>query len=74
MDMFFFLIQVLPSPTTGAYAAHSYNWKNNSEGNQQLANFSFQTQQVPAVTASNTSFQSSNVGIQQQVCLLQPIL
>ncbi|XP_050908565.1 WRKY transcription factor WRKY24 [Lathyrus oleraceus] len=44
----------------------SYNWKNNSEGNQQLANFSFQTQQHHAVSASNTSFQSSNVGIQQQ--------
>ncbi|CAI8585935.1 unnamed protein product [Vicia faba] len=57
---------VLPSPTTGAYAAHSYNWKNNSVGNQQLANFSFQTQQNPAVSAPNTSFQSSNVGIQQQ--------
>ncbi|CAL5189729.1 unnamed protein product [Lathyrus oleraceus] len=57
---------VLPSPTTGAFAAHSYNWKNNSEGNQQLANFSFQTQQHHAVSASNTSFQSSNVGIQQQ--------
>jgi len=72
----FVLMQILPSPTTGAFAAQSnYNWMNNSEGNQQMRkeNFSFQTQQQgpAAVTASTTTFQSSTVGGVQQVCCNQ---
>ncbi|KAK7276081.1 hypothetical protein RIF29_17213 [Crotalaria pallida] len=63
---------ILPSPTTGAFAAQSYNdWKNNSGGNQQIikeeeknfSNFSFQTQSGPP-PASNATFQSSNGTVQ----------
>ncbi|WJX58396.1 WRKY transcription factor, variant 2 [Trifolium repens] len=66
---------ILPSPTTGSFASQRYNWLNNSEENQQIANetdksfsnFSFQNQQGPAVTGSNTTFQSSTVvGVEQQ--------
>ncbi|CAL0307714.1 unnamed protein product [Lupinus luteus] len=57
---------ILPSPTTGAFAAQSYNdWKNNSRGNQQIikeeekkfSNFTFQTQSGPSTTSAAT-FQS----------------
>ncbi|XP_020226257.1 WRKY transcription factor WRKY24 isoform X1 [Cajanus cajan] len=64
---------ILPSPTTGAFVAQSFNWKSGSGGNQQIvkeedksfSNFSFQTQ--PGPTASSTAtFQSSNVSVQTQ--------
>jgi hypothetical protein len=67
-------MQILPSPTTGSFAPQRYNWLNNSEENHQIANetdksfsnFSFQNQQGPAVTGSNTTFQSSTVvGVEQ---------
>ncbi|CAL0315598.1 unnamed protein product [Lupinus luteus] len=60
----------LPSPTTGAFAAQSYNdWKNNSGGNQQTnkeeKNFSFQTQSGPP-PSSIATFESSNGTVQTQ--------
>ena len=72
---FFLCVQILPSPTTGAFAAQSFNWKsNNSGGNQQVikeeeqnfSNFSFQTQPGPPAT-STAMFQSST-GTAQTVC------
>jgi hypothetical protein len=72
-------MQILPSPTTGSFASQRYNWLNNSEENQQIANetdksfsnFSFQNQEGPAVTGSNTTFQSSTVvGVEQVLVLL----
>lgn len=68
--------QILPSPTTGAFAAQSFNWKSSSGGNQQVvkeedksfSNFSFQTQQGPPPTTTSTAtYQSSNVA-SQTVC------
>ncbi|XP_027329546.1 WRKY transcription factor WRKY24-like isoform X2 [Abrus precatorius] len=64
---------VLPSPTTGAFAAQSFNWKNSSGQNQRIvkeedksfSNFSFQTQPGPPAT-STTTFQSSTVSVQTQ--------
>ncbi|KAE9615116.1 hypothetical protein Lal_00048189 [Lupinus albus] len=64
----------LPSPTTGAFGAKSYNdWKNNSGGNQQIikeqdkkfSNFTFQTQTGPS-PASTATFQSLNAIVQSQ--------
>ncbi|XP_057442193.1 WRKY transcription factor WRKY24-like isoform X2 [Lotus japonicus] len=66
---------ILPSPTTGAFAAQSFNWKSSSGGNQQVvkeedksfSNFSFQTQQAPPpATTSTATYQSSNVASQTQ--------
>lgn len=81
LSMIFFFsfvvkLQILPSPTTGAFSAQSYNWRNNSEGNQQIvneenksfSNFSFQTQQGPPGNASTTNFESSTIRVQQVCC------
>lgn len=65
--------QILPSPTTGSFAAQAF-WKANSGNNQQIvkqesknySDFSFQTQTRP-LTSSSTMFQSSN-GTIQTVC------
>jgi len=67
--------QVLPSPTTGSYAAgQGFNWKSSygesqhhvKEEDKSFSSFSFQTQtQIPL--ASSTGFQSST-GIVQTVC------
>ena len=60
-------MQILPSPTTGSFPGHTFNWKSNSNHhhNQQsvkqeqrnFSDFSFQTQKGPP-TSSATSFQS----------------
>jgi len=67
-------IQILPSPTTGAFVAQSFNWKSSSGGNQQIvkeedksfSNFSFQTRSGPPASSTAT-YQSSNVTV-QTVC------
>lgn len=64
-------IQILPSPTTGSFAAQGSNWKNNSGNNQQsvkqeeknYSDFSFQTQKKPPASSSSM-FQSSNTATQ----------
>ncbi|KAF2306491.1 hypothetical protein GH714_018539 [Hevea brasiliensis] len=56
---------VLPSPTTGAFAGQTFNWRNNSNDNQRggrgeeksFSDFSFQTQTNPT---SSSIFQSSS--------------
>ncbi|CAJ2652733.1 unnamed protein product [Trifolium pratense] len=72
---------ILPSPTTGSFTGQSHNWMNNSEENQiipkesdkSFSNFSFQTQQGPAVTGSNTTLKSSTVAVEQQPWSYQEI-
>jgi len=66
-----FWIQILPSPTTGAFVSQSFNWKSSSGGNRQIvkeedksfSNFSFQTQPRPPAS-STVTYQSSNVAVQ----------
>ena len=70
-----FCIQILPSPTTGSFAAQAANWKTNSRNNQQnvkqeernYSDFSFQSQTRPPTTTSSM-FQSSNT-VAQTVCI-----
>lgn len=68
--------QIFPSPTTGAFAAQSYNWKNQQtvkEEDKSFTNFSFHTQQQQgppgtSTTTTTTTFQPSTVSA-QTVCL-----
>lgn len=57
---------VLPSPTTGAFSAHTFNWKsnnnNNSKNNEDMnkySDFTFQTQARTTNDVSSNMFQSS---------------
>lgn len=58
-------VQILPSPTTGSFAAQAANWKNHQQSVKQedknFSDFSFQTQTRPPASSSSSSiFQSSN--------------
>ncbi|KAE9596075.1 hypothetical protein Lal_00030869 [Lupinus albus] len=56
---------ILPSPTTGAFSAQSYNDRKNTSGGKEEKNFSFQTQSGPP-PSSTANFQSSNGTVQTQ--------
>ncbi|XVF08353.1 hypothetical protein REPUB_Repub06bG0219400 [Reevesia pubescens] len=61
---------IFPSPTTGAFAGQTLNWRTNSNDNNQQGNkqeehnnffdFSFQPQPRPSTTSNSSTFQSSS--------------
>ena len=58
-------MQILPSPTTGSFPFHAFNWKSNSNNNHRgikeekknYSDFSFQPQTRPPLSSA-TNFQS----------------
>ncbi|KAJ9179625.1 hypothetical protein P3X46_007975 [Hevea brasiliensis] len=66
---------VLLSPTTGAFAGQTFNWRNNSSDNQRgvrgdgksFSDFSFQTQTTPPTSSSIFQSSSSLVSVEQSI-------
>lgn len=63
-------MQILPSPTTGTFPSQGFNWRSNSNSNQQdvkredknYLDFSFQPQARPSTTSASM-FQPSTTTI-----------